>query len=769
MNISRFSLTSSTMKFVVVFMLCFCSTTGMAQQFMLQGWWWDYPQSFGISRFGENYLTWLPDFQEAGFNYIWLPPLSRAAGGITSMGYDVQDYYDLGDQNTGGATRFGTNDDVLALTAAMQQIGIQPIADMVYNQRSGGLWENNPAVGNYITSYSAAKLDSGYNPYPSDRFRCYILLGGNSGNDTGTLYLKFRSASQSTTYYNFFYDVQMWTNKTPVATDSVYDSWEYEPNNGCQCNDSDNYYVLGYNKYAHTDFDGGCGIDEFRLHLDTSMYNVAGDTLFISMTNTTATSLSGFSDHYLYDVWSGPKNASIVNQVVYQTATDFTQMPSGRGYMNWRNFKPDGNPTMLNGDWDEMLFYYDIDQYVASTQSTLSGYENWMFDSVGIQGMRMDAVKNYTYVFSAQMLDSLFFHGYSPEMVVGEFYDYSATNLTGFISNVNNNKNPADTINMRVFDFAIRNVLLQSCQSFGYDVRNIFTGSMVDGGGGNKKNAVPFVNNHDFRTVGQQLVLNPEIAYAYVILNQKIGTPCIYLGDYNGSNFMRGRIKGLMHASQQYVTGYDEIDYLSGFNTTYNQVFINNQFQSTTIIFQVHNPLTGKNAIAAINFAGDTLDVYQNVNTSFIAAGDTFTDVFGISPTATTNITPSNQIHVVLPPRSFTLYVEGTNDSLISLGDTLAPPDTTTNAIREISKPNSFIIVYPNPFTQQFVVQLSAPVSGLMGIDVYDLSGRKVYTETMMSPSAGVIAVTPPALSSGIYMLKVTANNNPQYFKLAKN
>jgi hypothetical protein len=39
----------------------------------------------------------------------------------------------------------------------------------------------------------------------------------------------------------------------------------------------------------------------------------------------------------------------------------------------------------------------------------------------------------------------------------------------------------------------------------------------------------------------------------------------------------------------------------------------------------------------------------------------------------------------------------------------------------------------------------------------------------MMSPSAGVIAVTPPALSSGIYMLKVTANNNPQYFKLAKN
>src|SRR5208283_1348752 len=103
---------------------------------------------------------------------------------------------------------------------------------------------------------------------------------------------------------------------------------------------------------------------------------------------------------------------------------------------------------------------------------------------------------------------------------------------------------------------------------------------------------------------------------------EKLGTPCIYLGDYYASNFLRGRIKGLMKASTEYVTGYDEIDYLSGFNTPYAQYFVNNQFQSTTIIFQIHNPVTNKNAIAAINFAGDTLDVYQNVNTNFIAAGD---------------------------------------------------------------------------------------------------------------------------------------------------
>lgn len=749
-----------------VFLISCCAIQGHAQKFMLQGWWWEYPQSYGIARFGENYLNYLPDFKEAGFNYVWLPPLSRAAGGISSMGYDVQDYYDLGEYGL-GATHFGTRKDVNKLIDSMRNMGLQPVADMIYNQRSGGLWEDNAVVGNYITSFSASELSSGYNPYPNDRFRCYILLGGNSGNDTGTLYFKFRSASLSPNYYNFSYDVQMWTHKVPAALDSTLDSWEYEPNNGGECGDSDNYYNFSYNKYAHVD-PGGCGIDEFRLTLDTSMYDVNGDTLFITMTNDGVTGLGSFSDHYIYDIWSGPHNASIKNQVVYQTATDFTHMPSGRGYMSWRNFKPDGNPTMLSGDWDEMLFYYDIDQYVTSTQQVLGAYENWMFDSIGIQGMRMDAVKNYTYVFSSQMLDSLYVHGHSPEMVVGEFYDFNPSNLTGFINNVNANKMQTDTINMRVFDFALRGALQAACDQFGYDARNLFSSGMVDGAGGKSINAVPFVNNHDFRAAGQPVSVNPELAYAYMILNQKTGTPCVYLGDYFASNFMRGRIKGLMHASSKYITGYSEIDYLSNFNA-YAQYFPTNQFQSTTIIFQVHNPVTNRNAIAAINFAGDTLDVYQNVNTSYISAGDTFTDVMRISPNITTNITPSNQIHVVLPPRSFTLYVQGGDiaDSIISLGDTIAP--TQPNAINQITKSKDLISVFPNPFSQSFALKLGSDINGMMDLDIFDLSGRKVYSESTSNPTSGVMLINPQLSSSGIYLLRVNTGNGTQYFKLAKN
>ena len=756
-------------KHIIIFLLAFCSIASFGQQMMLQGWWWNYPINIGIHRFGANYLSYLKDFSEAGFDYVWLPPLSRSSTNQASVGYDVMDYYDLGEYGL-GATRFGTRKDVNKVIDSMRVLGMHPVADMIYNQRAGGAWENNPAVQGWITNMNDTKIQNGDQPYPSDRARCYILLGGNSGNGPGTYYFKFRSASLDSRFYGFRYNVQMWTAKTPAqTTDSTYNSWEFEPNDGGACGDSDNYFILGYTKYASIDGAGGCGIDEFRVTLDTSMYNATGDTLYITYDNADATTLAGFADQYLYDLWSGPLNASIGSQVTYQTATDFTHLPSGKGPMSYRNFKPDGNATQLSGDWDEMLFFYDIDQYVASTQKTISDYQDFMFDSIGIQGMRMDAVKNYTYMFSAQMLDSLYFHGHSAPMLVGEFYDYNPSNLTGFINNVKTNMAPQDTMTMRVFDFGLRGALQSACDQFGYDVRNLFTSGMVDGASGSGKNAVPFVNNHDFRGPGQPVTNNPELVYAYIILNQKLGVPCIYLGDYFASNFMRGRIKGSIHASKKYVTGYDQIDYLSGFNTPYAQNFINNQFQSTTIIFQVHNPVTNRVAIAAINFAGDTLDVYQNVNTTFAAAGDTFTDIFRISPTVTTNITPSNQLHVVLPPRSFTLYVQGGDiaDSVISLGDTVAPVNPT--AVNEINKVSNVVSVFPNPFKQSFNLELSDDITGVMSLEVYDLSGRKLYNERLMSPASGIITVSPQLAASGIYLLKVTANGDSQFFKLAKN
>ncbi len=767
MQIRHFLDTRSVRQFLTIFLLACCST-GMAQKVMLQGWYWNYPAKIGIQRYAQNYLNYLPDFSSAGFDYIWLPPLSRSSTNQASVGYDVMDYYDLGEYGL-GATRFGTRKDVQKLTDSLHARGIQPIADMVYNQRAGGAWEDNPAVQGWITNMNATKISNGDQPYPSDRFRCYIVLGGNSGVDTGNYYFKFRSASLSSNFYGFPYQVQMWTSKVPRALDSLYNSWEYEPNGGGECGDSDNFYILGYTKWAHIDA-GGCGIDEFHLHLDTSMFNRAGDTLFITMGNSGATGLNQFSDHYLYDVWDAAANASIKTNVKYQTATDFTHMTSGKGPMNWSNFKPDGNPTQLSGDWDEMLFFYDVDQYVSSTRKVISDYQEFMFDSVGIQGMRVDAVKNYTYVFTAQMLDSLHAHGHNPEMVVGEFYDYNPSSLTGFIGNVTNNMSAsaASAIHMKVFDFALRGALKSACDQFGYDVRNVFTAGMVDGASGNGINAVTWVNNHDFRDPGQPVTYNPELVYAYILTNQKIGTPCVYLGDYFGTNFMRGRIKGLMHASKRYITGFDQLDYLSAINSSYSNSFVSG-LNTTTLIYQFHNPVTNREVITAINFAGDSLDVYQKVNTAHIGTGDSFTDIFGMDRPLVTTITANQEIHVKLPPRSFTVYVQGGDlqDSLISLGDTIAPVRPTT--LTTVAKTDELISVFPNPFSQSFGLKLNDDVNGVMDISIYDLSGRKVYSESMTNPTSGVMLINPQLASSGIYVLRVNTGNDSHFFKLAKN
>jgi len=72
-----------------------------AQDFMLQGWYWDYDKD-GCNGFsGPNWAQTLDGnvsaLANAGFTYVWLPPLSRSSFGACSNGYDPKDLYDLGE------------------------------------------------------------------------------------------------------------------------------------------------------------------------------------------------------------------------------------------------------------------------------------------------------------------------------------------------------------------------------------------------------------------------------------------------------------------------------------------------------------------------------------------------------------------------------------------------------------------------------------------------------------------------------------------------
>ena len=75
------------------------AVSAFAQDFMLQGWYWDYPKD------GCNGVTttWASVLQgqvntlaSAGFTYVWLPPPTNTSSGSCSNGYDPKDLYDLG-------------------------------------------------------------------------------------------------------------------------------------------------------------------------------------------------------------------------------------------------------------------------------------------------------------------------------------------------------------------------------------------------------------------------------------------------------------------------------------------------------------------------------------------------------------------------------------------------------------------------------------------------------------------------------------------------
>lgn len=79
------------------------------------------------------------NLQEAGISSVWLPPAYKGAHGDSDVGYAVYDTYDLGefDQKGSVPTKYGTKDEYLAAIRALQEQGIEVLADIVLGHRLG--------------------------------------------------------------------------------------------------------------------------------------------------------------------------------------------------------------------------------------------------------------------------------------------------------------------------------------------------------------------------------------------------------------------------------------------------------------------------------------------------------------------------------------------------------------------------------------------------------------------------------------------------------
>ncbi|MEY2747462.1 MAG: hypothetical protein RL112_2504 [Planctomycetota bacterium] len=641
-----------------------------AQDALLQAWHWDYPKPNCQGHAGPSLAAAMAprsgEWRAAGFTHVWLPPLSQSSGGPCSNGYDPRDLYDYG--QIGGRTGLGTGAEVLQWLQSLAAAGLRPVADVVYNHRDGGDWEDNPVARAWAMGQPAL-CAGGATPYPvNGKFRWRLALGGASGNGVGDYYFKWSSASGQAAYHARQYKLYFRTQATPHDPASIAES---EPNGGADCGQQPNRIHLGRDILGALETVGGCNTDEYWLRLEAGDYAAAGDWLeiYVEEPGGAGTGI----DLRPYGAWSSSRGADIVGELAAQTRTDFRSMPSGLGAMDRANFKPNGlQPTCLAGDEDYPYFYFDVEQAQPSTGLAYRDWNAWLWSALGIRGWRMDAVKHYPAWFAGLMLEELHASGRTPTLAVGEHYTFDAVAVKGWIDAASGAMSPAAraAIPVRAFDFELRQSLKRACDDPAQDARQVFQSGLVDRAGASGYNAVAFLNNHDFRTSGEHLLQRAHLAYAYILLNNRVGLPCVFLADYDGTDIygpsaplpgLKVEIDRLLELHRLHAHGAS-VEYLNRYGTPRASSWLESGPQDA-LFFQLRGGPGGRDMLVAINFEGARLRANHQIDTASAPSGSRFALAAGtanhVAPVVETS--PGGlvgSVYLDLPPWSYAVWVE---------------------------------------------------------------------------------------------------------------
>jgi alpha-amylase len=149
----------------------------------------------------------------------------------------------------------------------------------------------------------------------------------------------------------------------------------------------------------------------------------------------------------------------------------------------------------------------------------------WLVEEIGFDGFRFDFAKGYgVWTITAlqeyrYMRDDNLFRPFG----VGEYWSDAST-IEQWIDAANAwNDNPVSA-----FDFPLRATLKLLCDNYGYSLRKLVAADTFLKR--QPERTVTFVENHDLREPGQQIVNDKMLAYAYILTHE--GYPCVYWRDY---------------------------------------------------------------------------------------------------------------------------------------------------------------------------------------------------------------------------------------------
>ncbi|GGC15070.1 alpha-amylase [Dyadobacter sediminis] len=183
-----------------------------------------------------------------------------------------------------------------------------------------------------------------------------------------------------------------------------------------------------------------------------------------------------------------------------------------------------------NGNYDYLMLS-DIEFRNPHVRQELKRWGEWYYETVGMDGFRLDAIKHMPAEFFNEWLDHL--RGkYNREFyTVGEYWaPYDLPSMHAYIESTNNR--------ISLFDAPLQgNFYKASKEKDHFDLRSIFDNTLVQT---HPQLAVTLVENHDTQPL-QSLEQTVEhwfrpLAYALILLREA-GYPCVFYTDLYGSTY----------------------------------------------------------------------------------------------------------------------------------------------------------------------------------------------------------------------------------------
>ncbi|MBA4167343.1 MAG: alpha-amylase, partial [Chitinophagaceae bacterium] len=181
------------------------------------------------------------------------------------------------------------------------------------------------------------------------------------------------------------------------------------------------------------------------------------------------------------------------------------------------------------GNYDYLMFC-DVEFRNPSVREELKRYGKWLLREIGLDGVRLDAVKHIAPQFYVEWLD--YMRSLKPDLfAVGEYW--APGDLPLMLKYIE-----ATGGRMSLFDAALHHNFYQASQSGkDYDMSTILNNSLLQD---NPALAVTVVDNHDTQPL-QSLEAPVEawfkpLAYAIILLRDQ-GYPCLFYPDLYGAHY----------------------------------------------------------------------------------------------------------------------------------------------------------------------------------------------------------------------------------------